>query len=690
MNPLLKVIGLMSGTSLDGLDVALVEIYETRGNFHVTSKNFKTYEYDEILKNKLLDNINPNKANLESISDINFELGDFFAKKVLAFCSEFNINSKNIDLIGSHGHTFYHNFKNGKVLSTLQLADISLISQKTGITTVGDFRPADIAVNGQGAPLVPFVDYLLFKKYKKNIVLQNIGGISNFTFIPSDGNIDNLMAFDSGPGNMIIDSLIKKISNGKLAYDKNGDFAKKGNVNKNLLADLLNNPYFSLKPPKSTGRELFGEEYSNNLFEKSMKDNITHEDLIATVTFFTAQTIYDSYKNFLKKIPDEIVVSGGGAKNLTLMNYLKDLFGEKVEVSTIDKYGITSDSKEAVAFAILAYCNVFGIPNNEKNATGAEKNVVLGKIAPSDNFSRVILKKNHEKEKNHESTEELNIMSEELDLLTPYEIVELMNISDYETISAIENSRNSIASVITKSIECILNKGKIFYIGAGTSGRLGVLDASECPPTFKTNPETVQGIIAGGSYALTNAVEGAEDVGENGRNDVKAKVSKNDILIGISANGKAPYVIDALEEAKSIGAKTALLTCNNIEKKDFIDDIIYLDIGSEVLSGSTRLKSGTVTKMVLNMITTGTFAKTGKVYGNYMIDLKVSNKKLKRRGLNIIKSITKCSEENAIELLEKAEGNVKNAILMQILQIDYLVSQDILEKNNGFLRDSLN
>ncbi|MBC7474112.1 MAG: anhydro-N-acetylmuramic acid kinase [Candidatus Sericytochromatia bacterium] len=691
MNPLLKVIGLMSGTSLDGLDIALVEIYETRGNFHLKNTNFKTYLYDEQFKLKILKNLNLDTSKLDELSDLNFELGNFFAEKVIQFCHEENINISEIDLIGSHGQTFFHNIKNNHAMSTLQLADGSVIAQKTGVTTVSDFRPADIAMGGHGAPLVPFLDYALFKKLNKNIALQNIGGIANFTYISAHG--DNLIAFDTGPGNMIIDSLVKKLSDGLLSYDQDGQWAAKGQVNNDILNELLKNNYFDLKPPKSTGRELFGQQYSDIIYQSAKEKNILPEDLLATVTYFVAKTIFDSYNNFLPQLPEEIVVSGGGARNLTLMNNLKELFissKAKTKISTLEDYQINSDAKEAVAFALLAYCTVFGLTNNLPKATGAKENVIMGKISPAKNYNRILLKNNSDTLLNNEVTETRNILSYELDELNPIEIVELMNQNDYEVVNAVNNEKDHIAEVLEQIIISLESGGKLFYTGAGTSGRLGVLDASECPPTFKTDPELVQGIIAGGQKALTTAVEGAEDSGIQGRNDIKEKISAKDILIGISANGKAPYVMEALNEAKNIGAKTVLLTCNKLEKLEFIDYIISVDVGAEILSGSTRLKAGTATKMVLNMFTTGAFAKLGKVYSNYMVDLNVSNKKLEKRAINIIKSITKIDQNEAENILNKADGSVKLALLMQIKNIEFNNAKTLLEKCQGSLRKALN
>ncbi len=685
MYQLLNTIGLMSGTSLDGLDISLSQIYYSENKFSIKPLLFKTYSYDNQLKNDILDCINP-QVNLEKLSDINFKLGNYFADKVLEFIKEFKIN--NVDLIGSHGQTFYHNIKDGKVISTLQLGDGSIIAQKTGITTVSDFRTADIAVNGQGAPLVPFFDKHFFVN-DKNIVLQNIGGISNSSYINKNDS-ENIIAFDNGAGNMIIDSIMKIITKGDKHFDNNGEIALKGQVNQDFLNSLLDNPYFKMTPPKSTGRELFGDQYSHDVYKKAKELNISDIDLISTVTYFISKTIADSLKNFLPEIPEKLVIGGGGAKNLAIKKFL-EIELPKTEITTTAKYNLDPDAKESVAFALLAYCNVFGLTNNLKSATGADKDVVMGKISPSSNYKRIIFGEN--KSHNNQSlelTEANNVLSKNLDNLTPLQIVELMSNSDYDVVNAVEKAKDQIAELLTKIINCFKNDGNLFYIGAGTSGRLGVLDASECPPTFKSKPQKVQGIIAGGNIALTTAVEGAEDSEECGINDVKDKVTSKDIIVGISANGRAKYVLSALKKAKSLGAKTSLITCNYFEKPDYIDTIVVISTGSEILSGSTRLKAGTATKMVLNILTTGAFIKTGKAYGNYMVDLNVSNIKLEKRAVNIIKSITKVNDDIAKTYLDKAKGSVKLALLMILKKIEsFEEANKLLIENDGFLRKIL-
>jgi len=682
MKPLLKVIGLMSGTSTDGLDIALVDIFQISNTFNIKPIYFKTYPYDNYIRDRILSITNNNTSYLKDISQINNDLGLLFANKVINFFKEFNIDKESIDLISSHGHTFYHYVDNGKTKSTLQLADPSIIANITDITTVGDFRVSDVAKEGQGAPLVPFFDYHFFKNKSLNIALQNIGGISNVCFI--DYENDYLTAFDTGPGNIILDELIKLITNKKVNFDKDGIEASKGKLEKELFYHLLNDEYFTIKPPKTTGREKFGYEYVKEKYNFAKNKKIKDSDILFTFNYFVAYSIYKSYLDFLPKLPDKIVLSGGGAYNKTLKKNLENLFKNKSEVLLIDDFGISSDSKEAIAFALLGYCTVFGISNNLPKATGSKENVIMGKICPAKNFNRIIFK--YKEQKIDEITEKRNILSEDLDKLSPLEIVELMNLLDYDTILAVEKAKYQIAKVIEMTINTIENKHKIFYIGAGTSGRLGILDAVECPPTFRTDYEIVQGIIAGGNSALFKAIEGAEDSFENGKIDVQERVSAGDILIGISANGKAKYVLSALETAKKLNCKTVLITCNNVKKENYIDELIVINTGTEVLSGSTRLKAGTATKMVLNMISTGTFAKTGKVYKNYMVDLNVSNQKLKRRAINILKDIAKVDDSIAEDFLKKSNGDVKVALLMIMKGISEKKAKELLDLNKGFLR----
>ena len=287
-------------------------------------------------------------------------------------------------------------------------------------------------------------------------------------------------------------------------------------------------------------------------------------------------------------------------------------------------------------------------------------------------------------------TEKQNPKSKKIDISSTFEILSIINQEDKVIPSIINNILPDISLLVDHIVSKFKNGGRLFYFGCGTSGRLGVLDASECSPTFSVDNKLVQGIIAGGKKALVESVESAEDSFEGGKKDIKKnKINKCDIVIGISANGTANYVHGALMEAKSRSASTALICCNNYQKSEYIDFLIKAIVGPEIIAGSTRMKAGTATKMILNMISTTTMIKLNKVYDNLMIDLRVSNKKLFNRGINIISNICSCNSQESEEFLNKADGKVKVAIIMKLKNVTLSQSISILTKYDGSLRKAL-
>ena len=376
----MRVAGLMSGTSADGVDVAVIDITEK----NITLLAFETFPYPAALKKTVFELFQSNKSGVADICHFNFVLGETFAEAVIKLCKKYKIALSSIDLIGSHGQTIYHQPKGrrfGKriIPSTLQIGEAAVIAERTGITTVSDFRPRDMAASGQGAPLVPFADYVLFKSTTLSRAVQNIGGIANVTYLPKNCEPKNIIAFDTGPGNMVIDRLMQLISKGRQKYDRGGKTAARGTVNKAMLNELMKHPFFKLSPPKSTGREQFGWDYCDKLYKKTFKKHLSKEDILATATAFTAQSIADSYKRFLPAIPDEVILCGGGSHNKTLIKMLKQNLSKAI-IRTSDEFGISSDAKEAISFAILAYNTIKGIPNNVPSATGANRQLILGKI----------------------------------------------------------------------------------------------------------------------------------------------------------------------------------------------------------------------------------------------------------------------------------------------------------------------
>ncbi len=383
-----NVIGLMSGTSCDGIDACLVKITGNGLSTKADIIGFETYPYENEIRELIFEVSHRESGTVDKICQLNFTLGKLFADAARQIAGKLSISLSEIDIVGSHGQTIYHvsslNEGNDKeVRSTLQIGEPSVIAQKTGVTTVADFRTRDIAAGGGGAPLVPYADFILLGRDGIGRAVQNIGGISNVTFLPADGNIKDIVAFDNGPGNMIIDRFAEIITDGSLKYDRNGELASTGKLNKNLLERLCAHPYLSKLPPKSTGREDFGIQFSDGLYKELKQEGIDIHDAIATITAFTAKSISDSYRKYIQpccKI-DEVIVSGGGVSNPVLFQFLKDYLVD-INIRKIDDFGIPSGAKEALAFAILANETVSGNPGNIPSATGAKESVVLGKIIP--------------------------------------------------------------------------------------------------------------------------------------------------------------------------------------------------------------------------------------------------------------------------------------------------------------------
>ncbi|MDZ5473704.1 anhydro-N-acetylmuramic acid kinase [Bacillus sp. 31A1R] len=379
------VVGLMSGTSLDGIDAALVRITEEE-ELHLDTIFFNSYPFSKEVKEAILDICNPETARIENISSMNFLLGELFAEASLKVITEAGFNKSDIDLISSHGQTIYHqptkiNLAGYQVASTFQIGDISVIAERTGITTVGDFRTRDMAAGGQGAPLVPFADYILFKNKEFGRVLLNIGGIANLTVLPKNSTEVDCVAYDTGPGNMIIDAFMKWATNGEKSYDAGGEFAAKGMVNKGWLAKLLNHSYYQVEIPKSTGREMFGIQYAEKLWLEAEDLKLSLEDRLATVTALTAYTIAGEIKKHIEPAQlKEVLVSGGGYHNQTLLKELSNQLPE-LEIQGTNHLGVSPDAKEAMIFALLGYKCLKQQTNNLPSATGATKPVIMGKIS---------------------------------------------------------------------------------------------------------------------------------------------------------------------------------------------------------------------------------------------------------------------------------------------------------------------
>lgn len=376
--PVRRVVGLMSGTSVDGIDAALVEIEGAGPGAGVDLIQFRTYPFAPEIRERIHAAFGPGST--KDLCELNFLLGEAFAQAVLKIIAEAGLAPADVDLVGSHGQTVFHIPKASPgVNSTLQIGEASVIAERTGIPVVCDFRTRDIAAGGDGAPLVPYADFVLFNEPDRCRALQNIGGIANVTILP--GTRDEVFAFDTGPGNMVIDHVARAAAADETAFDEDGKLSALGIPDEALVARLLAHPFLALPPPKTTGREMFGREFSQELVQAH--DPLGLLDLLASVVRLTADSIHRAYRDFIfpRYKVDEVIISGGGVHNRTLMARLRELFAP-VPVRALEDLGLSSDAKEAVAFAILANETIAGNAGNVPSATGALRQVVLGKIVP--------------------------------------------------------------------------------------------------------------------------------------------------------------------------------------------------------------------------------------------------------------------------------------------------------------------
>lgn len=375
----MKAVGLMSGTSLDGVDVVLCEINGVDTSTKVKELKFRTYPFPSKLKTTLQTLLKTKQADLASLCSLNFTLGAFFAECVCKLCQEYGIKTQDLAYIASHGQTIYHIPETNKqfVKSTWQMGEAALLAEKCACPVIANFRVRDMAANGQGAPLVPFSEYLLYRQKYYGVALQNIGGIGNITVIPKNATADEVFAFDTGPGNMLINAAMQKLYD--LDYDCDGNIAKTGTLIDELKQELAQHAYLQQVPPKTTGRELFGDDYAEYLLTKYTQNRA--EDIVATLTWFTAYAIAYSYENYIKAKAEikELVIGGGGAHNGAIFSWLKRLL-PSIQICTQEAKGYSSDSKEAVAFVILGNQTLHNKASNLPSVTGANKQVILGQI----------------------------------------------------------------------------------------------------------------------------------------------------------------------------------------------------------------------------------------------------------------------------------------------------------------------
>jgi anhydro-N-acetylmuramic acid kinase len=394
----LLVLGMMSGTSADGIDVALARISGAPPKLSAKLLGHTSVKFPPSVRKEILRVAEQQPVSAGALSQLNFRLGEIFGDAAMAACRKFHVSLRRISLIGSHGQTIFHQGKPVKCLgrptaSTLQIGEPAIIAELTGITTVGDFRPADIALGGQGAPLVPYADYVLYRHEKLGRISLNLGGIANITVIPAAAKPEQVFAFDTGPANMVIDALVSRFTRGRKHFDKSGRLAMRGRHMPLLMKELRKDPYLELPPPKSTGREYYGRTYVERLIALGRKHHARPNDLINVATHFTASSIVYAIRRFVlptHKIT-QLIISGGGARNALVCALIAAwLTPFDIKVISSSDFGIPTEAKEAFAFALLAYETFHQRAANLPSATGARGPAILGKISyASPRFPRI-------------------------------------------------------------------------------------------------------------------------------------------------------------------------------------------------------------------------------------------------------------------------------------------------------------
>jgi anhydro-N-acetylmuramic acid kinase len=389
----MRVAGMISGTSMDAIDVAICDFNPAAegepNTLEMTLLCFQELPMPTPLRQQLLAMLDRQIADLADLTELNVVLGGAFADALLTTLQEEGLRPEDVDLIGSHGQTIYYLNDDVHVRSTLQMGEPAVIAARTGVSVMADFRVADVAAGGLGAPLVSYFDALFFGGRGTARALQNIGGIGNVTFIPATRAVENAYAFDTGPGNVLIDYAARHFSQGTAQFDADGAMARRGRVDGELLEEVLSHPYFAEAPPKATGRELFGDSFAANLISRAADRGHSPEDTMATLTALTAESIARAYRRFGPAELNEVVLAGGGARNSVLVEQLRQRLPD-LQIRLHDEFGVPAAAKEAVTFALLGYDGLHGRTTNIPRCTGAREAVTLGKLVPGRNYRALL------------------------------------------------------------------------------------------------------------------------------------------------------------------------------------------------------------------------------------------------------------------------------------------------------------
>lgn len=385
------IIGLMSGTSADGVDVAICDIRGAPDSLSAAIISAATFPYSRELRELILASCDPDKSCVPEIAALHVELAEVFADCILRQIERANMSTDDIDLIASHGQTIWHNvLPTGEVSASLQIGEAAVIAERTGITAISNFRARDIAAGGQGAPLTSYVDWLLLRHDTRWRAIQNIGGMGNVTFLPPlSDSASAPIAFDTGPGNALLDIAVAQLTDGAQTYDRDGKLAEQGRLDEEWLDELLAHPYYQRDYPKTTGRETFGSAAARELVRAALARGLGGKDIIATLTALTASNIADAYQRFASAKIDEVILGGGGRRNPVMVRMLRQLL-HPARILTHEDIGMDSDFKEALVFAVLAHETWHGRKATLPALTGAKRASLLGQITPGDNYTNLL------------------------------------------------------------------------------------------------------------------------------------------------------------------------------------------------------------------------------------------------------------------------------------------------------------
>ncbi len=390
------IIGLMSGTSADGVDVAICDVRGAPGNMAADLLHGATCEYDPPMRQRILTCCDPTASRVDQIAALHVDLAEIFARNALESIEQAGLTPSQIDLIGSHGQTLWHNvLPSGRVSASLQVVEPAVIAERTGVTTISNFRARDVAAGGQGAPLTSYVDWLLLRHPRHWRAIQNIGGMGNVTFLPPLADASSApIGFDTGPGNALLDIAVAQLTAGAMNYDRDGELAGQGRVNEEWLDEMLGHPYYARDYPKTTGRETFGTAAALDLVAAAQRRGLSSTEIIATLTALTATNIADAYQRFAPAPVQEVILGGGGRHNSAMVGLLRQLLAPAT-VLTHEDIGMDSDFKEALVFAVLAYETWHGRPASLPALTGAQHASLLGQITPGRNHADLLRRATH-------------------------------------------------------------------------------------------------------------------------------------------------------------------------------------------------------------------------------------------------------------------------------------------------------